>query len=493
MTTTINKTDGTVLTNIADGAIDVSTTELSLIGKLYRNYGELVNENFVKLLENFSSAAIPNAPVVGQLWYNTTDKKINVYRNTGFSSLGVLNSSASEPTNPSLGDLWWDTVDEQLKLYNATNWTTIAPGYTQSQAKSGAIVESIRDTLNATHVITKVYQGGGVVATFSDDDEYFPSDSINGFYSIKKGITLSSDPGIKLHGTVTVAETISGGFTGTQFLRNDANSTAVGTISITNSVPLVLGPAGDLTVTVSGSTVNLAKTNTGNIDIRNNTGAVIARFAENQQILSSNGSAAAPAYSFISDTDTGVYLDNTGVLGLSAAGAANIKISASGIALDATTTSESVVPAADGIYDLGSSSTKYSNVYADTLNGTAVEALYADLAEKYTTAEELPAGTAVAVCAHEDHEVEPASASDFCIGVVSTNPAYMMNSEADGQYIGLKGRLPVRVKGAVKKGQAVYAMADGVSTTIATTALVGVALESTADENEKLVECVLKV
>ena len=51
----------------------------------------------------------------------------------------------------------------------------------------------------------------------------------------------------------------------------------------------------------------------------------------------------------------------------------------------------------------------------------------------------------------------------------------------------------MRVKGAVKKGQAVYAMADGVCTTLATTALVGVALESNAAESEKLVECVLKV
>ena len=68
-----------------------------------------------------------------------------------------------------------------------------------------------------------------------------------------------------------------------------------------------------------------------------------------------------------------------------------------------------------------------------------------------------------------------------------------MNSEADGQYIGLKGRLPVRVKGPVTKGDAVYAIADGVSTTLATSALVGIALESNSNEGEKLVECVLKV
>ena len=104
----------------------------------------------------------------------------------------------------------------------------------------------------------------------------------------------------------------------------------------------------------------------------------------------------------------------------------------------------------------------------------------------------MPAGTAVAVCGHPDHEVEPAKASDMCIGVVSTDPAVMMNSEAEGQYIGLAGRLPVRVKGAVKKGQPVYAWEDGVCTTTASTALVGVALETNDSVEEKLIECVLK-
>jgi hypothetical protein len=81
----------------------------------------------------------------------------------------------------------------------------------------------------------------------------------------------------------------------------------------------------------------------------------------------------------------------------------------------------------------------------------------------------------------------------MCIGVVSTDPAYMMNSETSGQYIGLTGRLPVRVTGLVKKGQAVYALDSGVCTTIATTALVGIALQSSTDIGEKLIECVLKV
>ena len=72
-------------------------------------------------------------------------------------------------------------------------------------------------------------------------------------------------------------------------------------------------------------------------------------------------------------------------------------------------------------------------------------------------------------------------------------PGMMMNSESEGQYIALKGRVPVRVKGVVEKGQPIYAWEDGVCSTIHTTAMVGVALESSADESEKLIECVLKV
>ena len=79
------------------------------------------------------------------------------------------------------------------------------------------------------------------------------------------------------------------------------------------------------------------------------------------------------------------------------------------------------------------------------------------------------------------------------MGVVSTDPGLMMNSEADGQYIALKGRVPVRVKGAVQKGQAVYAWEDGVCTTVQTTAMVGVALASSDDAEEKLIEVMLKV
>jgi hypothetical protein len=77
--------------------------------------------------------------------------------------------------------------------------------------------------------------------------------------------------------------------------------------------------------------------------------------------------------------------------------------------------------------------------------------------------------------------------------VISAEPAYLMNSTAEGQAVGLKGRVPVRVSGPVSKGQAVYAWDNGVASTIASNGLVGVALETSTSEEEKLIECVLKV
>lgn len=99
----------------------------------------------------------------------------------------------------------------------------------------------------------------------------------------------------------------------------------------------------------------------------------------------------------------------------------------------------------------------------------------------------------MAVSRNDGYETCPANASNMCIGVTSEKPAYLMNSHIDGQAIALKGRVPVRITGSVKKGQAVYAWQDGVCSTRETTGLVGIALETNESVEEKLVECVLKV
>ena len=72
----VNKTDGTILTTIVDGTID-NTSSLTLFGKSYSGFGELLNEDLVRLLENSASTASPAAPLRGEIWFDTATNQLN--------------------------------------------------------------------------------------------------------------------------------------------------------------------------------------------------------------------------------------------------------------------------------------------------------------------------------------------------------------------------------------------------------------------------------
>jgi len=80
----INKTDGTIVATVADGQIDQLSTDLTLIGKNYSGFGEALNENLIKLLENFASTTRPTHPIRGQIWFDVSELKLKVYSGTGF-------------------------------------------------------------------------------------------------------------------------------------------------------------------------------------------------------------------------------------------------------------------------------------------------------------------------------------------------------------------------------------------------------------------------
>ena len=143
------------------------------------------------------------------------------------------------------------------------------------------------------------------------------------------------------------------------------------------------------------------------------------------------------------------------------------------------------------------------NPSTNVLTTTAAQAQYADLAEKYTTDREYEIGTVVMVNTTDASEVTSVVAGFPPVGVISESPAYLMNADSEGQAVALKGRVPVKIVGAVSKGQVVYVDHNGCasadptgSITVATntgTTTVGVALESNSDSDVKLVECILKV
>ena len=118
----------------------------------------------------------------------------------------------------------------------------------------------------------------------------------------------------------------------------------------------------------------------------------------------------------------------------------------------ADTHSGTITPSADNSIDLGSGSKRYNEVYAVTFQGTATSAKYADLAEKYESDEELEAGTVVCFGGEKEITACEQEAHHAVAGVISTDPAYMMNSDADGQYVALTGRVPTKVTGPVAKG-----------------------------------------
>lgn len=103
----------------------------------------------------------------------------------------------------------------------------------------------------------------------------------------------------------------------------------------------------------------------------------------------------------------------------------------------------------------GNDGTRWGTIYATTFDGTATKAKFADLAELYEADEILPVGTLVAIGGSAE-VTKTSNALDYnYFGVVSTDPAYLMNSSAQSDYsipVALAGRVPVRVVGKVRKG-----------------------------------------
>ena len=158
------------------------------------------------------------------------------------------------------------------------------------------------------------------------------------------------------------------------------------------------------------------------------------------------------------------------------------------IALSSTPTVSSITKSGtNGSGDIGQTGNRFGTIF-----GTATSARYADLAEKYTTDAEYEAGTVLAVAVNGDAEATQTwQSGQRVLGVVSTNPAFLMNDEADGQAIALRGRVPVKVIGPIRKGQPLICNQDGKGMYGDTSNSFAIALETNEDASVKLVECVI--
>lgn len=127
MAYTIVKSDGTVLTTIADGTINTTSTSLGLPGRNYAGYGQALDTNFVHVLENFADSTPPANPLRGQLWFNTNDNTLRVCPADGESvaSEWLILASTSSTGTTTFGSV---TITGDLASNNATITNTLTVG-----------------------------------------------------------------------------------------------------------------------------------------------------------------------------------------------------------------------------------------------------------------------------------------------------------------------------------------------------------------------------
>lgn len=195
----INKWNGNELTVLEDGRIN-ATTSVKLVGRNYAGYGEVQNENFLWLLENFAADSAPPSPLIGQVYYNTATKILNVYDGADWNPVSAASVTDTSPTTPAKGDLWVKQSSKQLFFYdgttpyNTSGWQLVGPESADVPFGITRLISGrVRDLSGNYHAIIKMTVNGDVLGILSSDIFTINSlDAIVGFSSLTRGFNLSN-------------------------------------------------------------------------------------------------------------------------------------------------------------------------------------------------------------------------------------------------------------------------------------------------------------
>lgn len=594
----VDKFNGTFLTSVDDGTID-TTTDIRLVGKNYAGYGEVQNENFVHLLESFSNTTPPPKAIGGQVWYDSGTRKLKFYDKPNESTAGrwkVASGAEVSSTAPSglqTGDFWFDTSVDQLRVWNGERYVIIGPEIPDDLSATAVQPVIVKDNLDQNHPILKISSGSDVIMIVSKDDDFTLNSTINpitGFSVIKKGVTLVNTSGVtgvtstahRYWGTASNSLRL-GGFEASDFIR-------FGEVSFDEEVSFKdagfsVGDQNDLRVRVENGDESVIENRLGNpiilrvrisdSDQRNiaiitssgiipgvdnvyNIGSTSARYANvyastfNGNLIGDVtgtltgqhfGNLRADDNTLMFDSEAKIFYGQFGAPGPSnsvsvygslvgdVTGTASNALKLNSLTAEQSAIATSVAirdssgnlianrfvgisdktdrikiddSATDSDPNYKSAKTVAANLSiaardgsgdlrANYFRGTATAAQYADLAEKYLTDQDYDPGTVVSVGG--DKEVRASVLGDRAIGVVSTNPAFLMNSDLEGgTYIALKGRVPVKIVGSVKKGDRLIATNNGCAETAnfhTFTDVFAISLEDNDQAEMKLVECII--
>lgn len=540
----ITLTNGSTLITggLPDGTIDTTNSSLTLVGKNYPGYGLFLNQNMIRLMENFSNSAAPTAPLPGQLWWNSATKYLNI--NTAatkgtasqvWKTIATMTYASSFSTTPVAGEQWFDTVAGQLKVWTGSSWTTIGPAAAAATGNSGAIPDTIAATSPAaTYVVLKFYIDNILVGIWSKEATF--TTAVSGFATIARGLNLSTALSQAFYGNADVANNLYvGGIAvpGASFLRNDTSGTVNGALTLTNDSGLTFGAASDFVGSISSGTVTLRnQTNNKDFILSLKTGGVQTPF------LRGNYQTGLPeAYSTLNAASPALSLATKDYVDTKLGGGTGTSSFAANL-----------TPSANVLYTLGNTSTRWSNVFSqsalignvyaantfstlsnistvyvsgsilptsnvavdigsagmwfDTVYGRSVQAQYADLAERFETDRPYGPGTVVALGGVKEITAATNELSEDVFGVISTRAAYLMNgaagSDATHPPVAVNGRVPVRVIGQIRKGDRLVSAGNGMARAGAKNELspfnvIGRSLQDKLDTGEGIIEAIVKL
>jgi hypothetical protein len=587
----LDRFNGTFLVNVDDGSIETNSTDLRFVGKNYAGYGEVQNENFLHLLENFSNTTPPPKVISGQIWYDNANKKLKFYDGTRFRVAGGAEVGTAAPSGLAIGEFWWDTSAKQLYTWTGVDFVLIGPEASPDLGSASAVSQVVKDITGGNHTILKLIAGGKAIGIVNLDDQFTLNSTLNpieDFSIIRKGFNLVKtnssgvssddfaywgsasnalrlggieanefvqkgdvtfdqeilfkDPGFqlgdgndlrvrvenndevvfenRLGNDITFRISVSpldrrnvGVFTSNGIdpgddLVYDLGRTGVkwktiyaGTVN-SNLVGNVTGNitgvhtgnllANDSTVMVNASTkqigyplANIVGELTGNVQ-----GNVVgtASSASSLNNIPPSVSVPVPLVSSIPIRDASGNIIANQFVG-TADRADRLKIDNAASDTDPNYRSAKTTAVANTIAARDGS----GNLLAVLFDGTATAARYADLAEKYLPDSEYDVGTVVAVGGEK--EITACVDGDRAIGVISANPAFMMNKDLEGGvYVALKGRVPVKVIGPIKKGQRLIASNDGCAiadTSYGSSLTFAVSLETNDNDGLKVIEALV--
>ena len=498
----INNTFGTLLVTLPDGTIDTATTDLTLFGKGYAGFGERLNENFVKVLENFNNTTAPVNKIQGQLWFDQTNKQINVYTGAKWKPVGSTTNSATSPTNAVQGDLWFDTNNNQLYVYTGSVWTLIGPTSIAGSGVTQVVTEVVQDNTGVYRSILKLVTQDTVVGVISNL-AFTPSSSETnaaaliaaGFATVAQGIQLSSTvSNAKFRGTATDSDAL-GGIAVANFLRSDQNDSTTGHLEIQNDNGLRIGASNDVEMTMTGDNFSIANiTEDGDISFKVNDGGVtktVMTMTGSTGDIRITGNLTIDGDTVTSNTSTLTVEDNIIELNRNISSAAGMP-NYSGLKVNRGETSSATEQDLFWVWDetfADDGTTIYGNaggawtafksgntdtemgaptlvdIRANVVHAVSTSAQYADLAERYEADCELEVGDVVKLGGHAEITKCNKELDDAVFGVVSESPAFLMNAQAGNNethpMIALKGRVLVKLKGTGRAGDRIVSAGNG--------------------------------